>query len=207
MLLSVLVALMACNPVTVGEEEGTNDGECNDGVDNDGDGDMDCDDAGCLAQPACASGDDSGQTGDVPELYINEFMASNATTIADENGGYADWIELYNGGDADVVLDGFTMTDDLTAPTLHTFSGGVLVPAGGFVLLWADGSTASGSNHLDFKLATDGEAIGLYTPAGDAVDTLTFEAQATDLSAARVPDGSANWAITDSPTPGESNGD
>lgn len=206
MLLSLLT-LMACNPVSVGSEEGAIDGECTDGLDNDGDGDTDCDDAGCLSQAECnISGDDTGHSGDVPELYINEFMARNATTITDENGGYADWIELYNAGSTDVLLDGYTMTDDLTAPTLHTFSGGLLVPAHGYVLLWADGSTASGNTHVDFKLAGGGESIGLFTPSGEAVDTITYEAQAVDLSAARVPDGSSHWEITDSPTPGESNG-
>lgn len=207
MLLSVLAVLVACNPVTVGTEEGTIEGDCADGLDNEGDGETDCEDAGCASSVACNNvEDDTGPNGSAAELYINEFMASNATTIADENGGYADWIELYNGGDTDVLLDGYTMTDDLAAPTLHTFSGGLLVPAGGFVLLWADGSTASGNNHLDFKLASVGEAIGLYAPSGEAIDTLTFEMQAIDLSAARVPDGSSHWEITDSPTPGESNG-
>ena len=32
----------------------------------------------------------------VPTLFINEFMADNGTTIADPQGGYDDWIEIYN---------------------------------------------------------------------------------------------------------------
>ena len=39
-----------------------------------------------------------------PLLFINEFMASNDSTIADEAGEYDDWIEVYNGDDDPVWL-------------------------------------------------------------------------------------------------------
>ena len=32
----------------------------------------------------------------VAAVVINEFMASNGSTLADEDGGFEDWIELYN---------------------------------------------------------------------------------------------------------------
>ena len=31
-------------------------------------------------------------------LVINEFMASNGSTVADPQGQYDDWIEIYNAG-------------------------------------------------------------------------------------------------------------
>ena len=36
--------------------------------------------------------------GELPLLFINEFMASNETTIADEYGDFDDWIEIFNWG-------------------------------------------------------------------------------------------------------------
>ena len=52
----------------------------------------------------------------------------------------------------------------------------------------------------------EGESLGLYAPDGTPVDTLDYEAQAPDISVARVPDGSDTWELRDEPSPGESNG-
>ena len=60
-------------------------------------------------------------------------------------------------------------------------------------------------DHLDFNLSRDGGQIGLYAPGEWAMDLLNYAAQATDLSAARVPDGELSWEITAEPTPGETN--
>ncbi|MEJ2627110.1 MAG: CotH kinase family protein [bacterium] len=47
------------------------------------------------------------------QVVINEVMPLNATTIADEDGDYSDWIELYNNGDTTLDLNGFRLSDDL----------------------------------------------------------------------------------------------
>ncbi|MCK6522197.1 lamin tail domain-containing protein [Myxococcota bacterium] len=153
-----------------------------------------------------SSADDTATPVETPTVVINEFMASNATIIADAEGGYADWIELYNGGDAAVDLSGWFITDDLASPEKHVL-GAITIEAGGYVLLWADDDILDGDDHLAFKLSGDGEDLALYTPEGVAADELTYQAQTTDQSAARFPDGGETWAITDAPTPGASNGD
>lgn len=53
---------------------------------------------------ACAALMISWPTLATAQLHINEFMASNDTTIEDpdEPGAYEDWIELYNAGVATV---------------------------------------------------------------------------------------------------------
>lgn len=52
-------------------------------------------------------------------LVINEFMADNENTIEDPNqpGQHPDWIELYNGSDRTVTLNGMYLTDDVNDPT------------------------------------------------------------------------------------------
>ena len=52
------------------------------------------------------------QTLNAQQLYINEVMSSNSHTITDEDGDYPDWIELYNGGDSPLNLNGFSLSDD-----------------------------------------------------------------------------------------------
>jgi hypothetical protein len=48
---------LACAAAPKDGAEGTTAGDCSDEADNDGNGDFDCDDAGCAASPACAEGD------------------------------------------------------------------------------------------------------------------------------------------------------
>ena len=45
-------------------------------------------------------------------LFINEIMASNRDTIADEDGEYEDWIELYNASHVDIDVTGYYLSDD-----------------------------------------------------------------------------------------------
>jgi len=45
-------------------------------------------------------------------LRINEFMALNSTTLADEDGDYSDWIEIYNPTPNAIDLLNWSLTDD-----------------------------------------------------------------------------------------------
>lgn len=194
LLLSLPLLLVACQP------------DFDDGKDSDGDGDTDAD-----TDPGTDADTDPGTDSDTDvtvsgALLINEIMPSNKATVADESGAYPDWFELYNPGSEDVSLDGWSVSDDLDEPDKHAFEDGLVVPAGGFLTLWADKDTEDGPLHVDFNLSADGEDIGLYDADGDPADIVTFGAMAEDLSVARVPDGSDNWEIVEAATPGASNG-
>jgi hypothetical protein len=74
-------------------------------------------------------------------------------------------------------------------------------------LLWADKESEQGVLHIEIKLGSDGEQIGLVTMfAGDTsfVDSLTFGNQTGDVSYGRIPDGSDVWDWL-TPTPGNAN--
>jgi len=60
--------------------------------------------------------------------------------------------------------------------------------------------------HVNLKLSGSGEQIGLIAPNGTTViDSLTFSEQEADISFGRRPDGSNNWMLFTTPTPGASN--
>ena len=105
-------------------------------------------------------------------LFINEFMASNSSEsgIKDPQNGYDDWIEIYNLGDTAVNMAGMYLTDDLANPTKYHIPSGyssqTTIPAGGFVVFWADEETAEGPLHANFKLSGSGEEIGLFDTDG-----------------------------------------
>lgn len=137
-------------------------------------------------------------------LFVNEFMAQNASTIADDNGLYSDWIEIYNMSEEAIDLDGFWITDNLEEPELHQLNG-LTVEPGGFLILWADGKGKTGPEYLPFGLDDNGEELGLFSPEGNPIDQLIFGSQSDNLAAARMPDGSSTWQYVYGGTPGWSN--
>jgi hypothetical protein len=151
----------------------------------------------------------SANAANVP-LVINEFMASNNTTIQDPQGQYADWIEIYNYGSNSVNIGGMYLTDNLSAPTKWQIparnSAITTIPAGGYLLIWADNDTADGGLHANFKLDAAGEQIGLIDIDGTTlIDSVTFGEQTGDISYGRYPDGSDYWQAFGVPSPGEQN--
>lgn len=139
-----------------------------------------------------------------PQVFVNELLASNSTVVADPDfGDFADWIELYNAEPDAVDLSGYTLTDDLEEPDRWQIPDGTIIPAGGFLLIWADDEDTG--LHTDFKLSAGGEQVGLYAPDGTAVDTLTYGEQTTDISLGRSPDGGQSFQLFETPTPGASN--
>lgn len=153
----------------------------------------------------------STSTGEPPpaplELCINELMPDNAASIIDEAGATPDWLELHNPGAEDVSLDGWSLTDDANAPAKSVLSGGLVLPAGGFLVLWADKLTGAGSTHLSFKLDAGGGVVGLFAPDGRG-SVVTYGAIDADFSAARRPDccvGEGCFAFDFRGSPGKSN--
>lgn len=144
------------------------------------------------------------------QLYINEFMADNDAIIADPQGEYDDWIELYNAGEQYVSLAGKYITDDLSDPTDFKVKDNALdstmILPGEFLLLWADENEIDGVLHLGIKLSTSGEHIGVFDEDGiTELDSYSFGPQITDISFGRIPDGGEAWVLMSDPTPGESN--
>ena len=132
----------------------------------------------------------------VSGIVINEFMASNSSTVQDEAGQYDDWIELYNTNDFPVNIGGFFMSDNATNPGKWEIPAGTVIPAGGYLIFWADEDLSQGSFHTNFKLsASGGEFISLTDTNKDVVDSVSFGVQTTDLSYSRIPNGTGTFII------------
>jgi hypothetical protein len=147
-------------------------------------------------------------------IVINEWMADNDGPggIADPlDGGFSDWFELYNPNTNALNIGGFFLTDDLATPFKWQIPTPTIIGARGFLLVWADGEPeqnaldTNGHLHADFQLSRSGEAIGLYSPAGVAQHTVTFEAQHLNVSQGLFPDGSTNVYSMTNWTPRASN--
>ena len=121
------------------------------------------------------------------EFLINEFLAENTgTSLNDEDGFPADWIEIYNPGPA-ASINGYHLTDDPTNLTKWTFPN-VTIPANGYLLVYATGKdrTATGQPlHSNFSLDIDGEFLALVKPDGTSTVTLfspEYPGQYSDVS-------------------------
>ena len=102
---------------------------------------------------------------------INEFLASNAGGLQDEDGSSPDWIEIHNPGPSAVNLLNWSLTDVATNRTRWLFPPTNLPPSGYLVVF------ASGKNrrvpgrplHTDFQLSSGGEYLALVAPGGTNV--------------------------------------
>ncbi|MCP4251496.1 MAG: T9SS type A sorting domain-containing protein, partial [bacterium] len=140
-------------------------------------------------------------------LFINEFLASNASYGQDETGAYPDWVEIYNPGPADVEMGGLFLSDDLAASTKWAFPD-TLLAAGEFMIVWCDEDTQDGPLHAGFKLGAGGEDLALFgrlAAGNELIDGYSYGPQSTDISEGRQPDGGASWVFFDTPTPGAGN--
>jgi hypothetical protein len=103
-----------------------------------------------------------------PSVVISEFMASNNSTLADEDGAYSDWIELYNSSTNTVNLGGWHLTDRATNLTHWQFPATNLGPSR-FLVVFAsnkDRRVAGAPLHTNFKLSASGEYLALVMPDG-----------------------------------------
>lgn len=105
------------------------------------------------------------------QVVISEFMASNGKTLADEDGDYSDWIELYNTGSVTVNLNGWYLTDNASQLTKWRLPA-VSLPAKGLLVVFASSknrAVVGAPLHTSFSLGAGGEYLGLIRPDGVTV--------------------------------------
>lgn len=104
---------------------------------------------------------------------INEFMADNDSTLADGNGEFSDWIEIYNAGDEAIDLAGWSLTDDENELGKWTFPS-VVIEADAYLVVFASGDGVAdlgGNLHTNFSLNANGEYLALVEPDGTTIAT------------------------------------
>lgn len=140
------------------------------------------------------------QASSIPGIMINEFLADNVSAYIDpSDNSYDDWIELYNPTSQPVNMLNWSMTDNRNNPLKWVFPD-TIIPAGGYLLVWADEDASDPGLHAAFKLSKSGEEIFLYHSTGQRVDSIIFGPQHTDTTYARIPNGSGPFVFAP-PTP------
>lgn len=140
-----------------------------------------------------------------PAVRINEVMARNVRAVPHE-GTWPDWIELYNESDRSVDLSGLRLTDNPASPGKFVFPTGTVLPAGGYLIVWAAARDGGSGLYTGFALNQEGEGVYLFdrvSRGGALLDGVSFGLQLADLSIGRV--GDAGSFVLTRPTPGTAN--
>jgi hypothetical protein len=138
-------------------------------------------------------------------VCINEFAADNDGLLADSDGDYEDWLELYNGGSRTIDLEGYYLSDDESDPLKWRFPQVELAP-GEYLLVWASGKDrVQGELHTNFSIKQEGEPLIFSNPKGNVVDRSDPVASRAGKSIGRIPDGGDEWHYLSTPSPGKGN--
>ncbi len=129
------------------------------------------------------------------DIVINEIMASNTKSVADQDGEYDDWIELHNKSETPVNISGWGLTDNPDNLDKYKFPAGTIVPAKGYLIVWADEDGKQAGYHANFKLSANGETLLLLDDKKYQVDLLSFDKQQEDVAFARVPNGTGPFVF------------
>jgi hypothetical protein len=139
-------------------------------------------------------------------VRINEFMASNAATLADNDGAYSDWIELYNTTDEAIDLKDWALTDDKANPQKWKFPQ-VIIDPHNYLVVFASGkdlAVAGQELHTNFKLDGSGEYLAFSNPGGTVLTEFdpSYPRQESDISWAYF---EQEYFTCTNPTPGGEN--
>ena len=140
---------------------------------------------------------------DVPVLppALNEFLSSNDSDFADEDGNFSDWVEIYNPNAFSIDLGGFHLTSDPSDLTEWTFPAGVSLEGNSYLIVFATGvSRGLPELHTNFKVSASGGYLALVDPNGSTlINEFYYPSQRTDISY-------SSSGYLSPPTPGAENG-
>jgi hypothetical protein len=136
------------------------------------------------------------------QVVINEVMSLNTLTVQDEYGDSSDWVELYNTSSASVNLKDWYLSDSASSPYKWKFPNALVIPAGGFVRVWASGrNLVAFTVHTSWSIKASGEPIVLSDPTGRKVDEFPAMPLGRDISLGRSPDGTGPLRLFRDATP------
>ena len=174
-----------------GGGENTYTNGCTNGVDDDGDGDIDCADSDCAGDPACSGGGpnvdittSSIPSGPVNSDYLTSFNAIGGTTPYE-------WTLTADGGFSDFNLNAFT---GLLTGTLDqcpgTYNIGVQVVDS---TLPADGGPTTDSDTFSLQVPIDLEVSRTSGPTVIITWSSSLQEETFEANGGRL--GSINWVL------------
>lgn len=121
------------------------------------------------------------------QVRINEVLASNGTVLADAQGDYEDWIELYNESDESVNLSGWGLSDNPNQPFKWAFPNDTHIAPAGHLLVWGSGKDTTLVRSSSFL---EVEGLVLWLSATSLLDVMERGQSGEENQIALWPDAS-----------------
>lgn len=147
----------------------------------------------------------------LPQPVLSEFMASSQKILADEDGDYPDWIEIYNPENVPISMEGYHLSDRRDRLRKWAFPKLTLNP-GAYLVVFASGKDRNNPDqalHTNFKLSSEGGFLALVDVDGETPLFAWLPAYPPQYPgesfAPETRDGETVWSYHSDPTPGQSN--
>jgi len=119
------------------------------------------------------------------KLYISEIVSSNNITLKDNMNESSDYIEIYNGYDYDINLEGYYLSDSEFDIKKWIFPD-VKIKSKEYLVIYASSlDTCDLSNricHTNFNLSSQGEIVTLSDNNGNIISKVKYPKMDLDIS-------------------------
>ena len=106
------------------------------------------------------------------EVAFNEVMAKNDAAIADQNGEFDDWIELYNTSNHRINLSDLYLSDNKNDKLKWRFPNSASIDSHSELIVWTDMDTTQQGLHANFKMSALGDSVYISNSAGFVIDKI-----------------------------------
>lgn len=133
-------------------------------------------------------------------LTINEIVAAaDYQGVADPNGEYADWVEIFNNSNDTASLRGCYLSNDADFLKHWAFPDDLKLAPHAYLIVWADRDIEQPGQHAAFKLDKSGGQLFLMLENETMLDSMSYGPQTTNITWARVPNGTGPF-VAQTPT-------
>lgn len=140
-------------------------------------------------------------------VYVNELLASNQYSLADEDAEYSDWVELYNASTERIHLLDYALSRDVDDPFEWRFPD-VWIEPGEYLVVFAsrkDRRAPNGALHTSFPINRTEDNLFFRDPAGRIIHVIDVRDHLPNVSYGRDMNNAEKWRFYPLPTPGEEN--
>tara|TARA_B100000965_G_scaffold135411_1_gene112709 strand:+ start:383 stop:4399 length:4017 start_codon:yes stop_codon:yes gene_type:complete len=171
---------------------------CDNGIDDDGDSYIDCDDFNCSSDAACNSGTTGGGDGGGPSVADNLFFSEYA-----EGSGYNKYLEVYNADNVDVDLSYYSLSTcsngcntigQFDYPDNFIFDSGSILAPGEIFIICHPGTS---SNSTSNEILNECDGNFTYFSNGDDAMALTLMStgEVLDIVGDTGDDPGTGWSV------------
>jgi hypothetical protein len=141
-------------------------------------------------------------------LEISEAVVSSVDPVLGGTSGASDWVEIRNTGNQPLNLTDHELGQALYNGSRYAFPDNTVVPVGGYLLIYCDGSDGTQPFHAPFKLSRTGETVLLVkrdnVGGQQVLDRAFFGGGQEGGAFARI-GAQGDFRILQNPTPGKPN--